>query len=572
MQNNPHQEIRTDYMVNDVFTPTAANQLARSIPFDFVITPEMVTAYMLKHPGQSVLDIGALIASKIDGSDDATWGSPVQAPVRIFINAPYTPSIQFDFSGRLIRATETGAPILDCSGFKVSGNWDATVTKDMVYVYSAYPYRVVVPVPGVNFVSTPATYVSFQYGNPANPGVIKVGAYATELNASVYDLANRDDIQIICEQVIQGHPLTISPSEGHIESGYRPAVVLANWTSGAASTVLEYSLAREDTVKYGLYQQIEASIALGTKPVIIENNTDFVARYTLSKQAATFFEFTNASLGRSIVLTELGAIQRKGVVGTSTSGKVIITDLYPDTVPHVTKTQDVGRVSTGMYAPGSYDWQKLLIYREDTATMSTVAEDIGHTGDTTWFYSTVPFVFDFKTAHTLDWYFWYAISDYEYAEDASEPTIGWYKNPRTSLYINSDTLLEGTVYEINMHNVRLPIGVSKIGTAESDYNEQISPIDRDALTPLGDRPRIYFANSAGVQPNIRYWGDTTLGGRAVGSDPYGVYPAFYAPYTVNDYVEYASNAATLFNSPLCDLAVAKVQFVKLNGAIYIMSY
>jgi hypothetical protein len=123
-----------------------------------------------------------------------------------------------------------------------------------------------------------------------------------------------------------------------------------------------------------------------------------------------------------------------------------------------------------------------------------------------------------------------------------------------------------------MHNVRLPIGVSQIGTGESDYNEQISPIDRDDLTPLGDRPRVYFANSAGVQPNIRYWGDTTLGGRAVGSDPYGVYPAFYAPYTVNDYVEYASNAATLFNSPLCDLAVAKVQFVKLNGAIYIMSY
>jgi len=572
MQNNPHQEIRTDYMVSDVFTPTAANQLARSIPFDFVITPEMVTAYMLQHPGRTVLDIGALIASNINGSDDATWDSPVQAPVRIFINAPYTPSIQFDFSGRLIRATETGAPILDCSGFKVSGNWDATVTKDMVYVYSAYPYRVVVPVAGINFVSTPATYVSFQYGNPANSGVIKVGAYATERNASVYDQGERDDIQIICEQVIQGHPFTISPSEGHIESGYRPAVVLANWTSGAASTVLEYSLAREDTVKYGLYQQIEASIALGTKPVIIENNTDFVARYTLSKQATTFFEFTNAALGRSIVLTALGAIQRTGVVGTSTSGKVIITDLYPDTVPHVTKTQEVGRVSTGMYAPGSYDWQKLLIYREDTATMSTVAEDIGHIGDTTWFYPARPF--DFKSAHTLDWYFWYAISDYEYAEGASEPTIGWYENTRTVLFINSDTLLAGTVYEINMHSVRLPIGVSKIGTAESDYNEQISPIDRDVLTiPLGNRrPRLYFVNSEGASANIRYWGDTTLGGRAAGSLPYGVYAAFYAPYTMNDYTEHTPSPDTLFSSPLCDLAVAKVQFVKLNGDIYIMSY
>lgn len=570
MQNNPHQEIRTDYMVSDVFTPTAANQLARSIPFDFVITSEMVVAYMLKHPGQTVLDIGALIASKIDGSDDATWDSPVQAPVRIFINVPYTPSIRFDFSGRLIRAMETGAPILDCSGFKVSGNWDATVTKDMVYVYSAYPYRVVIPVAGVNFVSTPATYVSFQYGNPANRGVIKVGAYATELDASVYGLAERDDIQIICEQVIQGHPYTISPSKGHVESGYRPALVMANWTSGAASTVLEYSLAREDTVKYGLYQQVEASIALGTKPVILENNTDFLARYTLSKQAATFFEFTNASLGHSIVLTAGGAIQRKGVVGTSTSGKVIITDLYPDTVPHVTKTQDGGRVSTGMYAPGSYDWQKLLIYREGTATMDTVATDIGHIGDTTWFYPAKPF--DFKSAHTLDWYFWYAISDYEYAEGASEPTIGWYRNNRTGLYINSDTLREGTVYEVNMHNVRLPIGVGKIGTAESDYNVQISPIDRDDLEPLGYRPYVLFVDRPGVYSNIRYWGDTTLGGRASGSLPDGVYAAFYAPYTVNDYMEYASEADTLFNSPLCDLAVAKVQFVKLNGDIYIMSY
>lgn len=569
MQNNPHQEIRTDYMVNDVLTPTAANQLARSIPFDFVITSVMVTAYMLKHPGLTVLDIGDLIASKIDGSDDATWDSPVQAPVRIFINVPYTPSILFDFSRRLIQPTGTGAPILDCSGFKVSGNWDATVTKDMVYVYSAYPYRVVIPVAGVNFVSTPTTYVSFQYGSPAHSGVIKVGAYATELDAIAYNQDNRDDIQIICEQVIQGHPFTISPSEGHIEAGYRPAVVMANWTSGAASTVLEYSLAREDTVKYGLYQQIEASIAMGTKPVIVENNTDFLARYTLSKQAATFFEFTNAALGHSIVLTELGAIQRKGVVSTSTSGKVIITDLYPDSVPHVTKTQDVGRVSTGMYAAG-YDWQKLLIYREDTATMSTVAEDIGHISDTQWFYGGKPF--DFKSAHTLDWFFWYAISDYEYAEGASEPTIGWYENSRLSLFINSDTLREGTVYEINMHNVRLPIGVSKIGTAESDYNVQISPIDRDLIAPLGTRPYVYFVDSTGVHPNIRYWGDTTLGGKAAGSFPSGVYAAFYAPYTVNDYTKYASEADTLFNSPLCDLAVAKVTFVKLNGTIYIMSY
>jgi hypothetical protein len=226
-----------------------------------------------------------------------------------------------------------------------------------------------------------------------------------------------------------------------------------------------------------------------------------------------------------------------------------------------------------MYDPGSYDWQKLLIYREDTATMSTVAEDIGHTGDTTWFYSTVPFVFDFKTAHTLDWYFWYAISDYEYVEGASEPTIGWYRNNRIGLYINSDTLREGTVYEVNMHNVRLPIGVSQIGTEESDYNEQISPIDRDDLSPPGYRPTLLFVDSVGVYPNIRYWGDTTLGGRATGSIPTnGVHAAFYAPYTVNDYTKYASNAATLFNSPLCDLAVAKVQFVKLNGDIYIMSY
>lgn len=570
MQNNPHQEIRTDYMVNDVLTPTAANQLARSIPFDFVITSVMVTAYMLKHPGFTVLDIGDLIASKIDGSDDATWDSPVQAPVRIFINVPYNPSILFHFGGRLIQPTGTGAPILDCSGFKVSGNWDATVTKDMVYVYSAYPYRVVVPVAGVNFVSTPTAYVSFQYGSPAHSGVIKVGAYATELDASVYNQADRDAIQIICEQVIQGHPFTISPSGGHIGSGYRPAVVMANWTSGAASTVLEYSLAREDTVKYGLYQQIEASIAMGTKPVIVENNTDFLARYTLSKQAATFFEFTNAALGHSIVLTELGAIQRKGVVSTSTSGKVIITDLYPDSVPHVTKTQTEGRVSTGMYAPGDYDWQKLLIYREDTATMSTVAEDIGHTGDTTWFYPAKPF--DFKSAHTLDWFFWYAISDYEYAEGASEPTIGWYGNSRLSLFINSDTLREGTVYEINMHNVRLPIGVSTIGTEELYYNVQTSPIGRDLMAPLGSRPFVFFVNSTGGRPNIRYWGDTTLGGKAAGSHPDGVYAAFYAPYTVNDYTKYASEADTLFSSPLCDLAVAKVTFVKLNGVIYIMSY
>ena len=101
---------------------------------------------------------------------------------------------------------------------------------------------------------------------------------------------------------------------------------------------------------------------------------------------------------------------------------------------------------------------------------------------------------------------------------------------------------------------------------------QISPIDRDVVTPLGNRPAVSFVDSTGAYSNIRYWGDTTLGGKAAGSLPAGVYAAFYAPYTVNDYTKYASAADTLFSSPLCDLAVAKVTFVKLNGTIYIMSY
>ena len=112
MQNNPNQEIHTDYRANDIFKPVNANQLANSIHYDFVITQEMLDKYLEKHPSTTDIDVGNLIASDINGND-SSWENPVPAPVSIYIaaktslNDPFT----FMFGGRLCNGVQ---PIVDC--------------------------------------------------------------------------------------------------------------------------------------------------------------------------------------------------------------------------------------------------------------------------------------------------------------------------------------------------------------------------------------------------------------------------------------------------------------------------
>lgn len=100
MINNPGRNIHTDYVANDVFKPKDANALAMSIPFDFVITKELVTNYRDAHSYTQ--------ADWIDVADlfwDGTSAVPADAcsgrkEIHILINFHTTIEDRFDFGSR----------------------------------------------------------------------------------------------------------------------------------------------------------------------------------------------------------------------------------------------------------------------------------------------------------------------------------------------------------------------------------------------------------------------------------------------------------------------------------------
>lgn len=100
MINNPVRNIHTDYVANDVFKPKDANALAMSIPFDLVITEELVTNYRDAHSYTQ--------ADWIDVADlfwDGTSDVPADAcsgrkEIHILINFHTTIEDRFDFGSR----------------------------------------------------------------------------------------------------------------------------------------------------------------------------------------------------------------------------------------------------------------------------------------------------------------------------------------------------------------------------------------------------------------------------------------------------------------------------------------
>ena len=172
MQNNPNQNIHTDYVAFDVFKPMAANQLAKSIHYDFVITQDMIDNYVAHLSASDFsIDVGGVIASNPDGTS-GPWETPVVIPygkpINIFIAGKVPDGYYLNFHTRLIGIGTPVGNILDCTAYSVDGNWDRTLTHDMVNVFSAYPYAVSVLVAGFNFWSTPETPVTINSPHPNN--------------------------------------------------------------------------------------------------------------------------------------------------------------------------------------------------------------------------------------------------------------------------------------------------------------------------------------------------------------------------------------------------------------------
>lgn len=571
MQNNPNQEIHTDYRAYDIFKPVNANQLANAIHYDFVITQEMLDKYLEKHSSATAIDVGNLIASDIDGND-SSWENPVPAPVSIYIAAKTSLDDPFTlvFGGRLCSSTQ---PIVDCGS-----QYDTPNAEDLINVYSAYPYRVETLVGGINHWSTPSTRIRLTGDNRQN-GIVKIGSYKLDNPTTI---CRPDNFML----VIQGssdnglefvYPWTLDSASNDNEipdfGVYRPSVVHTNWMSGGGVSNA-YRINGEDftnpsKIVNGLYAQIEQTIRMGSEPSLDVYHLHSTSRYQFSGWDSSEARFSNLDAGKVVSVHKSGAITWRtaaGAVGGGDGGRVIITDLNPENVPHV-KKDGSDRVSESLYSVG-WDWEKLLVFRGGETDFLTVPQD---TPDGYSWYAPGVNGFDFKGATRLDWYLWYGISDYEYAAGATDPSLQWYFNSHSTMTINTDKLVEGLVYEINIDIVALPIGTYTVGSDASAIvvNNQATPA---TSFPQGAYPpsiQVMFYDSLSVTQNIRYWGDDK-GGHTGWN--YGVNIGFHDNNTWSNYPHSTDDWDGVNSKNLDILAKGKLTFVKLQGIVYIMSY
>lgn len=565
MINNSNQDIHTDYQAQDVFTPNAANQLTRAISYDFVITQEVLENYVSKHSSLTVIDVGDLIACDAEGND-GSWGTPVKAPVSIYIagKTSLNDTYCLDFGGKLL------TDILDCSDFQSGGSWDSALTCNMVNVYSAYPYRLKELVAGINFWSAPETVVSIVNAYASNAGVTKVGAYSTEGQASLYNLGDSDYLQIVCHLLVSGTHFNINATAAHVETGYRPAVVYADWMNGSNSVTEGYYIYETDTSKPGLFQQLTESVKYGAEPVVFVQKTQASDWYRLCHHETNAMQFANVNSGRTLEVRESGDLTW-GMAASGGSGRAVLADF--DTAGIITAHKYI--------VGGTFNLDSLYVLKSNVPGFMTPQEDMARvqpSNPPVWYNASPGFSFENGAITTLDWYFWYAISDFD---DADDTTLIWRKNPRLALNVATGTLKEGIVYEINCHVVSLPSGPLSptyepmypdysVGTnPPMVYGKQATPVTSYAAPGVLDcetlnlKPVIVFQSYQGGTANVRLWG---LPDRVIPT--YYVYPAFYAAPEPNFGATNMVNAAI----QLKDLARAKVLFTYLGGIVYIMSY
>jgi len=316
MQNNPNQEIHTKYSTNDVFKPMAANQLARTNVYDFVITQEMFDNYVSHNPNLVCIDMGALISSELDGHP-GTWAEEVPAPVSIFLEADTGDALLHFGSAHLMDFSGGGTNcIVDCSEFTDSnGVRSIPETDGCVNVYAAHPYKIYNVSGGINYWSTPEAPVCLP-NSFADNGICRVGAYTTE-NGSDLDFGTRPggvgtNLELICQRAVGTGRVICSPWEGQAQSGYYAPVYYADWMSGASSSNPAYRINDTDTSKPGLFQQIQKSLENHTMPVLAVCNTSVYTRsevpytyagpYSYSQDTPDSYIFTNSGAGYSYIV------------------------------------------------------------------------------------------------------------------------------------------------------------------------------------------------------------------------------------------------------------------------------
>ncbi len=558
MKNNPNQEIHTDYRANDIFKPINANRLAESIHYDFVVTQEMLDKYMEQNPGDTTIGIGVLLNSNSDGTKNGTYAILAKAPVSVFIAAKTPDNIVYDFTWAFV-TTSNG--ILDISDFLENGQYTVLKTDGAVDVYSEYPYKANIT-GGVNYHTTPKAPLTVGYVQ--NNGVIRIGAYKTT-GSSPINVFRNGAIKIITQEQLSGYGFADDLSS----DTQNPDLFVADWMGGGCSGDLGYSIDEADTVQYGLYDRFAESYRLGTRASLFVRHHQSTSVYHRDHDSSYDTTFSNASEGRKIIIHKDGTITKEntGVGGGGGGGRAALVDF--DTRGVITTHRyiigDSNSIDTlSIVKPG---FSAFLSPKQDMARYASG----GESSCPDWYSGYPGFSFEKGVVSTLDWFFWYAISNYEDGYSGQEAPVNWYVNPRQTLYIDIGSLVEGTVYEINLYCVKLPGADSyTIGTPSKAYGVQASPVSQHINAPtldcdsLGVRPDIYFVNYSGNSGTyMRRWGEETR------SDDNHIKPIFYnmgQPHNAGP------SSSPFNNEQVRIMARAKLTFTYLKGSVFVMEY
>lgn len=142
MLTNPNWNVHTNYAVNDVFKPVAANQLASTIPYDYVITQAMLDWGVTNASDSNGIDI-AKVLKKGDTGSTAGITSKKRISVILDCDTDSTMTLNFrNFVGSPWFAEGQGTNTLDIypkAPFVFTGRSGPT------YIYSGYKNFVVIP-------------------------------------------------------------------------------------------------------------------------------------------------------------------------------------------------------------------------------------------------------------------------------------------------------------------------------------------------------------------------------------------------------------------------------------------
>lgn len=552
MINNPNQEIHTDYKVNDIFKPVNANQLARAIHYDFVITQEMLDAYTAKYSGDTI-DVGNLLSTKVDGSIAAFTAIP--APCSIYI-AANTKGYKLEFFQRLFGDSSSTGHIIDITDFKdSSGQYTYEKTRDMLDVYSAYPYEITSICGGVNFWSTRTAPLTVNTIGIPWDGVCRIGNYICN---EQLDFGPRSGLQVVFGNNVGGFRPKASVSAGQASTGYIPTVVFANWMNGNGTTT-EYHIDSVSLSEPGLFQSVsEAYTQYSTSVTLQVSRGDTVEAYPLSKVSSTEIRFSNADIGKTVILAPDGSISWENMQGGSTASRDIII-LQDD----------------GVIVPYSGGAKYMSLDPENVTDNPTqVRYSILQNGLFTT-YKTVDAVDAYivptsysssglrpRNTTKIVWNTWYKITAYGVFDDDPVGTPSHNKdivNEHRSVVIVADTLVEGLVYEMTI-NIRANAICSSSGSGGVlvDYGGMHAP-------SIIDHPyTLMFYTSTGATVSTYKWADTSKLGN------YFVKPTFNRVPSTDTQIGFGPASGSMHIAPV--LASAIVHFVKIGDKIYTMGY